>query len=109
MAIQSLVANDQAIILQSMQAVSVLIDRLEMHSRLGVTREELQLVIAQWPNIDDRDQQSIGFLAVHNSLNEICHGLAVGDWANLVHASPDEVRATYRNWLKIQDICGGIR
>jgi hypothetical protein len=92
-----------------MKAVSALIDQSETHTRLGVTREELQTVIAQWPDIDDRDQKSNGFLAIHNSLNEICHGLGVDEWVNLVDASLNEVKETYRNWLRIQNTRGGIR
>jgi hypothetical protein len=109
MAIESLSAKDQTIILRCMQAVGVLIEEWEMHSRLGVCREELDAQIAQWPAIDDRDNQSNAFLAVNNSLNEICHGISLDEWTNLIDATLDEVRETYREWLRIQNARGGIR
>lgn len=109
MAIESLSSKDRTIILQCMKAVAVRIEEWEMHSRLGICREELDAKIAQWPDIDDRDHQSSCFLAINNSLNEICHGLSADEWTNLIDVTLDEVRESYREWLRIQNIRGGIR
>lgn len=109
MTIESLTERDQRIVLQSMKVALKLIDEWEMHSRLGFTRETLTSVIAQWPKIDDSDQNSDGFLAINNSLNEACHGLAIDDWDKWFDASLAEVRQTYQKWLDKSGTRGGIR
>lgn len=80
-----------------------------MEARLGISQEALQAIIESWPDVDDEDRNSNGYLAINNSLNEICHALAVDEWSSLVDATPDEVKDVYRNWLRLQDIHGGIR
>jgi len=109
MAMEKLSLRDQKIIVQCMSAVSLLIDEWETHSRLGISRDRLQTLIAEWPNLDDRIEDSDEFLAVNNCLNEVCNGLSIDEWFNLVDASPDEVREAYKNWLALQNTRGGIR
>jgi hypothetical protein len=108
MAIELLNARKKAIILQCMKAVAGVIDEWEMHTRLGLTKGELQAVIDQWPSIDDRNGFA-GFLAINNSLNEICHGLRAEEWAGLIDAEPDKVKSTYQHWLALQNVSGGIQ
>jgi hypothetical protein len=49
---------------------------------LEVKSQELQRIIESWPGIDI-GEGSTGILAVHNSLNEVCHGLRIEeeDWS----------------------------
>ena len=109
MAIEALTPREQQVVLQCMKAVAVLIEEWEMHSRLGIECTELQMLIGQWPAIDDSIQDSDGFLAINNSLNEICNGVNVHDWNSFFDSTPDEVRETYQNWLRLQRIHGGLR
>ena len=99
MAIESVSAKDRTIILQCMKDIGARIEEWEMNSHLGIRREELDAQIAHRPNIDGRGHQSNSFLPTNNSLNEICHGLSTDECTNLIDATLDDVRETYREWL----------
>src|SRR5579863_307199 len=105
----SLNPREREIVLQCMKVVRELIDERELHSRMGITAEELETVVAQWPNIDDGAEGSVGFLAVNNSLNEVCHGVRIDEWDRWFDAPPDEIRKTYQNWLERKGMRSGIR
>jgi hypothetical protein len=64
MGIESLSAKEQDIVLRCMKATSAHLDDWEKHSRLGLEADDLQQVIARWPNIDDRDENGNDFLAI---------------------------------------------
>ena len=63
-------------------------------------------MIARWPNIDDRDKGGAGFLAINNSMNEICHGFHIPPEERSTWFDPiiDEVKATYRNWFALKQL-----
>jgi hypothetical protein len=83
MAIEFLSTKDQDIVLRCMKSTASFIDDCEKHTRLGIEGDELERLIKQWPDIDDRDQTGSGFLAINNCMNEVCHGfrIAVSEWA----------------------------
>jgi hypothetical protein len=111
MTIENLSAKDQDIVLRCMRTVASYIDDREKHPRLGIDAEELSQEIARSPNIDDRDENGNGFLAIHNCLNEICHGLRIApeEWSNWFDTPTDEIVSTYRRWCALRGIRGGMR
>lgn len=94
-----------------MQAVAAFIEDWEKHPRLGLTAEGLHAIIEQWPDIADYDEDSDGFLAINNCLNEVCNGFEVprSEWSLWFDCSIDEVRATYQAWLMLRGTSGGVR
>jgi len=94
-----------------MRATAAEIDDWEKHSRLGIEAHDLQELIAKWPSIDDSDENGPGFLAINNSLNEVCHGfrLPPAEWSTWFDTTIDEIRLTYRKWLALKQTYGGIR
>jgi len=111
MAFRKLSAKDQEIILRCMRATVAHVDDWEKHSRLGLEPNELNSIIDQWPNIDDSDESGNGFLAINNCLNEVCHGFRIEsvEWRDWFDTPIAEVECTYRTWLALKGITGGIR
>jgi hypothetical protein len=111
MAIESLSTKERYVVLQCMRATAAHVDDWEKHSRLGIGADELQQAIARWPSIDDRDEASVGFLAINNSMNEVCHGFQLPsvEWSTWFDTTIDEVESTYRKWLALKQAHGGIR
>ena len=110
MAFEQLNPREQDIVLRSMKAVDRFIGDHEKHARLGLEPPELRAIIARWPLIDDSDDCKDGFLAINNCLNEVCHGfrIAPDEWSSWFNTPMSEVRTTYRTWLKLKGISGGI-
>jgi len=94
-----------------MRATAAYLDDWEFPTRLGFEIDDLQHLIDRWPNIDDRDENSVGFLAINNCLNEVCHGFHIPpeEWDTWFNVPMGTVKDTYRNWLAIKGISGGIR
>jgi hypothetical protein len=111
MAIESLSAKEQYIVLQCMKATAAHVDDWEKHSRLGIEADDLQQVIARWPSIDDRDEASAGFLAINNCMNEVCHGFQIpsAEWSTWFDTTIAEVESIYQKWLALKQTHGGIR
>jgi hypothetical protein len=105
MALKQLPSSEQLVVLQCMKAIadSDAIGDQEFQTRLGVARPVLQEIISSWPEIDDSSEDSDGFLAVNNCLNEVCHGVhwPESEWQNRFTEPKDVVKRTYQNWLKL--------
>lgn len=114
MSLKELSKEDQEIVLQCLRAIAEgdEIEDWEFQTRLGMTRPIVKKFISQWPNIDDRLQDSEEFLAINNCMNEVCNGIRLTpeEWAKWFTQSTDAVRRTYRNWLRLGgQTRGGIR
>jgi len=111
MAIEHLSEQERDIVLRCIKTTAAYIDDREKHTRLGVQPDDLQCVIASWPHIDDHDESGIGFLAINNSMNEVCNGfpIAPADWSTWFDSSLPEIETTYRKWLALKGNSGGIR
>ena len=111
MAFKQLSLGEQEIVLRCMKAADESIDDWEKHSRLELGPAEFRAVIANWPHIDDSKENGDGFLAINNCLNEVCYGfrIAPDDWTNFFNGPMSEVESTYRRWLELKGISGGIR
>ncbi len=111
MAFEILSPKQQDIVLRCMKATAAYVADSEKHARIGLESGELQRVIAQWPNIDDADENGSGFAAINGCLNEVCHGfrIAPDEWSSWFDAPKADVKATYQKWLSLKGISGGIR
>jgi hypothetical protein len=94
-----------------MRAIAAYIDESEIQTRLGIEADGLQRQIALWPEIDDRVEGGDGFLAINNSMNEVCHGIRIEtlDWDNRFDTPMEDVVSAYRRWLALRGASGGIR
>src|SRR2546425_5843502 len=111
MAFEKLSAKDQEIVLRCMKATAAHVGDSEKHTRLGLESDELKVIIRQWPKIDDSDESGNGFLAINNCLNEVCHELRIApdEWINWFETSKADIKSTYRAWLSLRGLSGGIR
>ena len=111
MGIKSLSAKEQEIVLRCMKATASYLDDWEKHSRLGLEADDLQQEIVRWPYVDDRDESGNGFLAINNSMNEVCHGFRIPpeEWACWFDTPMSEIELTYRKWLALKGTSGGLR
>jgi hypothetical protein len=101
-------------VLQCMRAVAdgPEIEDWEFHTRFGLDRTNLRRIISLWPDIDDSSENSDGFLAINNCLNEVCHGICISaaDWPKWFTRPRDEVNQTYDKWLNLGKLpAGGLR
>src|SRR6266478_180229 len=107
MVIERLSSDDQESILQCMRAIAdgPYVENWEIHTRLGITRETLKQVISLWPDIEDdpgdRENCSVGFLAINNCMNEVCNGIRIPqeEWGDWFTRARSEVADSYRKWL----------
>jgi hypothetical protein len=111
MGIKSLSAKEQEIVLRCMKATASYLDDWEKHPRLGLEADDLLQEIARWPNIDDRDKSGNGFLAINNSMNEVCNGFRIPpeEWTSWFDTPISEIESTYQRWLALKGTSGGIR
>ena len=111
MAFERLSSLEQEIVFQCMRAAEAFIDDWEKHARLGLGSKQLRAVIDSWPHVRDNKEESEGFLAINNSLNEVCHGIHISteDWGKWFDVPLSEVQSTYRKWRALKEIDGGIR
>lgn len=84
----------------------------EFHPRMGISEKSLERVIAKFPDIDDTGNESDATLAINNSLNEICHGLAFTDeeWQKWFTVEKKDIVKTYKKWRRLRGWeTGGIK
>jgi hypothetical protein len=102
--LKDLSKSEQEIVLQCMTAIvdGAAIPDWEFYTRLGIIRPTLRRIISQWPEIDDRSQDSDGFLAINNCLNEVCHGISMSpsEWDNWFTCPKDMVKQTFARWAE---------
>jgi hypothetical protein len=110
MGFEQLSAKDQDIVLRCMKATAAHIDDWEKHPRLGLEADDLQSVIARWPNLDDRDENGNDFLAINNCMNEVCHGFPIepAEWTSWFDTPMSEVMSAYLRWLALRGTRGGL-
>lgn len=111
MAFEKLSSKEQEIVLRCMRATAAHVADSEIHTRVGLKPEELQEVIAKWPNIDDMDEKGKGVLAINNCMNEVCHGFRIAseDWSTWFDIPEADIKAAYQKWLTLRQVSGGIR
>lgn len=104
MEIEELNPAEKNIVYQCMKIVAEtdLIEDPEFRTRLSINRQELYQVIAAWPALTESSNDSVGNLAVNNSLNEVCNGLQIDDilWKQYFIASRQDVSDVCHKWFE---------
>lgn len=110
MGIERLSAKEQDIVLRCMRATAAHVDDWEKHARLALEADDLQREIVRWPNIDDCDESSNGFLAINNCMNEVCHGFRIApeEWSRWFDTPMSEIVSAHRRWQALAGTHGGI-
>jgi hypothetical protein len=105
MAFKELSTSEKETVLQCMKAIAdgPEIEDWEFHTRLGLDRPNLRRIISLWPEIQDSSENSDGFIAINNCLNEVCHGINISaaDWPKWFTQPKEEVKQIYYKWLKL--------
>lgn len=80
--------------------------------RIGVSPEEFQKVLDDWPNVDDAVGTN-AFLVINNCLNEVCNGPDTPSeekWSEYFSTTREEIEAVYEKWAKSLELDStGIR
>lgn len=99
MTLDSLALEEREVIRRAMEATFGYFDS-DFQTRLGIAPESMRALLESWPTVDDACDDSDACLAVNNSLNELLHGVGIGDVEamQLVGASREEMYRVYRKW-----------
>ena len=104
---EKLTSEEMTIISSCLRAVAEgpFIRDSAIHSRLGVYRETLYNIVEQLPEIDDSILDLDMYLAINNSMNEVCNGIRFShaDWEAWFHVDRDVVRKVFKKWKRLQD------
>jgi hypothetical protein len=73
---------------------------VDFQTRLGVSPEVMRALLDAWPAIDDASDDSYACLAINNSLNDLLHGVGIGEEEakKLLGVSRAEMHRVYRKW-----------
>jgi len=96
--IASLTPAERQVIRRAMEATFRYFDA-DFQTRLGIEREAMRSLLAAWP-IDDSHDESDACLAVNNSLNDLLHGIGIGETEALefVGVTRAELGRIYAKW-----------
>lgn len=106
MAFHQLPQRQKDLIYECMVAIAQgpFLEEWEFQTRTGITRAELETVIARWPNYDDVAGETIQTLAINNCLNEILNGVFVSScqWEQWMSGTKSELTDAYKHWAKLR-------
>lgn len=73
-------------------------------SRLGINRDALFKLIANFSTIDVNDPDSLAPHVINNAMNEVCHGVRISpaDWQKWFDVDRDAVRNMFKKWRQLQ-------
>jgi len=102
MSLAALTDSEREVIRQCVVALrdGRFLDESDIESRVGLSADAYDRLRAQWPDLDDRDDDSEACLLVNNALNEVSHGvrLSDADWARWFTVPRAQVAQVYRRW-----------
>jgi hypothetical protein len=79
----------------------------EFQTLIGLERNEVAVVLADWPETSNSEDQA---LAVNNVLNNLVgypHGASDETWHSYIEASPEDVAAVFARWRAERGIASG--
>ena len=81
------------------------IEDWEFHTRLGITREQMALVSAYFPETDRVDDEWVALASIHNGLNEVVHGVDIPaqEWQLWFDVSKAQVETVLDKWLTLEE------
>jgi len=104
--LKALTDPEREIILECLKFIAAGV-RFEMDvdclPRIGLSVQEFHNVMSEWPDVIDAAGTD-AFLAINNSLNEVCSICSDPDdptcqkWSKYFSATPDEVEAVFDKW-----------
>jgi hypothetical protein len=94
-------AEEREVVRRSLEATFHYFDS-EFDARLGVTEEEMRRVLAEWPNVDDSNDDSNACVAINNALNDLLHGEGISDAdaIQLTGVDTAEMERIYKKWAR---------
>lgn len=109
MVLENLTERDREIIFQCLNAVAKgnFLEH-EFQTRLGLELNELKLIVAAFPNVDDSHDDSNVTLAINNCLNEVGNGINFSEreWEQCFAFHREEVCEVYQKWAKLRGWSG---
>jgi hypothetical protein len=100
--LQQLTPQERFIVKRAMELILTgeYIEDFEFGTRLGVTRAEMALVSATFPQVEQIGNEDIVALGIHNALNEVCNGILIPEqeWQQWFGVPRDQVKAVLRIW-----------
>lgn len=106
MAIEQLTHDEKKIVFACICAVAKgpFFPHGDYHTRLGVYKDALFKLIANFSTIDDSDPDSDAAIVINNAMNEICHGVRISpaDWQKWFDVDKDAVRSLFYKWRQLQ-------
>ena len=103
--LEKLSDRDREIIFQCLNAIgkgNFLED--EFQTRLGIEPDELDSIVAAFPEVDDSRDDSVETLAINNCLNEVAHGISFSEkeWRQWFTVDKKEVSDVYNKWARLR-------
>jgi hypothetical protein len=99
MTLARLTPEEREVVRRTMQSTFRYFDA-DFHTRLGVSPETMQDLLSNWHALDDTSDDSNACLAINNSLNDLLHGVGVGEAEaiELTGVGREEMNRIYRKW-----------
>ena len=72
----------------------------DYQTRLGLAPDQMKALLANWPTVDDADDESDACLGINNSLNELLNGVGIseGEALRLIGVSRAELNRIFEKW-----------
>lgn len=86
------------------------IEDWEFHTRIGVDRQKLRLILSEWPYLESNIEESTQ-VAINNCMNEIVNGVRISpaEWNKWFVVPKEVVQRTYRKWCALNSQSPGIK
>ena len=78
--------------------------RDKYHTRLGVTKANMELMLSAWPDIQDDDASQYASWGMNNCFNEVCNiqTFSPAEWDKWFTVPESEVCQAYQRWCEIR-------
>ncbi|MBX9680190.1 MAG: hypothetical protein K2X38_15625 [Gemmataceae bacterium] len=99
MTLEALDPEEREVVRRTMKATFRYFD-FDFQSRLGISPDVMQRLLDAWPAANDARDNSDACLAINNSLNDLIHGVGIGEAEamELVGVNLAEMLRVYRKW-----------
>ena len=99
MSLAALTPAELEVVRRAMKASLVFIGA-GFDARMGITQDQMEVLLAAWPNVDDTADDSDACLAINNALNDLLHGVGIKDAEARQHVGVgrDEMVRVYHKW-----------
>ena len=76
----------------------------DLHTRLGLTTADLEIMLSDWPDIQDDDASQYASWGMNNCFNEVCNiqTFSPAEWDKWFTVPESEVCQAYQRWCEIR-------